>query len=93
MTDDLADRTANVRAIRQPLFTVDVEPPSLVRLAGELDVVGAPTLAGALEPLTRRGGTIRIDLAELTFIDSTGVGALCCAAQHLVNVDASWCST
>jgi anti-anti-sigma factor len=78
MTDDLADRT-----IEQPLFSVSTEPPALLHLAGELDMVGAPALTEALEPLTSRGGNIGMDLAELTFMDSSGINALCQAAQAL----------
>ena len=78
MTDDLADR-----AIEQPMFTVFTEPPSLLHLGGELDMAGAPALTDALEPLTSRGGIIGMDLTRLTFMDSTGINALCQAAQAL----------
>jgi anti-anti-sigma factor len=78
MTDDLAHR-----AIQQSLFTVCAEPPSLLHLAGELDLVGAPGLTDALEPLTSRGANIGVELAQLTFMDSTGINALCLAAHAL----------
>ena len=65
------------------MFTVYTEPPSLLHLAGELDLAGAPALTAALEPLTSRGGTIGMDLTRLTFMDSTGINALCQAAQAL----------
>ena len=78
MTDDLADPP-----VRQSLLTVYAEPPSLLHLAGELDLVGASALTEALEPLTSRGGNIGMDLAQLTFMDSTGINALCRAADAL----------
>ena len=76
MTDDLADVSAR-------LFSVQAGGPSLVRLAGELDMLAAPTLALALKPLTAGGGTVTLDLADLTFMDSTGINALCQAARDL----------
>jgi len=68
---------------QEPMFTVYAEGPSLLRLSGELDVESARTLTSALEPLTRRGGTIRIDVADLTFIDSNGLNVLCTAARDV----------
>ena len=64
-------------------FTVYAESPWLLHLAGELDVVASSALTTALEARARRGGTIGLDLAELTFMDSTGVKAIGNAAQLL----------
>ena len=50
---------------------------------GELDLLGAPTFAETLQPLTSHGGTIRLNLARLTFMDSTGINVLCQAAADL----------
>lgn len=83
MTDDLADQASDDRALRRPWFTVCAEPPSLLHLTGELDMAGAPTLATALEPLIMCGGTIGLNLAALTFMDSTGINALCAAARQV----------
>ena len=58
-----------------PLFTVYAAPPWLLHLEGELDLDGAPALIGALEGPIRRGGVIGLDLARLTFMDSTGTKA------------------
>ena len=46
-------------------------------------MLAAPTLALALKPLTAGGGTVTLDLADLTFMDSTGINALCQAARDL----------
>ena len=59
------------------------DPPTVLHLSGELDIDGAATFARALDPLTNRGGVIGLDLADLTFMDSTGINALCQAAQRL----------
>ncbi len=64
-------------------FAVYADPPTLLHLSGELDAASSSTLAIALDPLTSRGGDVRLDLAELTFIDSTGIKVLCEATQRL----------
>ena len=64
-------------------FAVYADPPTVLHLSGELDVNGAATFAAALEPLIARRGVILLDLADLTFMDSTGINALCQAAQRL----------
>jgi anti-sigma B factor antagonist len=47
-------------------------------LAGELDVASAPTLTAAVEALRSRDhlATLTLDLAELEFMDSTGLACL-----------------
>ena len=58
-------------------------PGSVVHLSGELDIDSAPLLTDALRALARPGGTIELDLTELTFIDSSGIRGLCHAADRL----------
>ena len=50
---------------------------ALVAIAGELDVATVPRVSAALEaePAASAGAVV-IDLAGVTFIDSTGLGAL-----------------
>ncbi|AQL55738.1 anti-sigma factor antagonist [Abyssicoccus albus] len=46
-----------------------------VKLNGELDVYTAPELRSVLEPLREKGDKdIHIDLEELSYMDSTGLG-------------------
>jgi anti-sigma B factor antagonist len=75
-------------AYRPPRFNVDVdERPELVvvRVSGELDLVTEPALQQALE---RAGGRkVRIELAELAFMDSTGLRALLSAARELPELE------
>jgi anti-sigma B factor antagonist len=57
------------------------EPASghvVVALAGELDLAAAPAVADAVGRALSRGtvGEVVIDLAQLTFLDSSGVHAL-----------------
>ncbi|MFS4093538.1 STAS domain-containing protein [Streptomyces sp. AF1A] len=53
-------------------ITTTVDPPGL-RLEGELDATRHQAVMEALSPLTAEGGEVRLDLAELRFID---LGAL-----------------
>ena len=49
----------------------------IVRVVGELDVATAPALRQALNDLIDHGNcTVRLDLARMTFIDSTGLSVL-----------------
>ena len=51
---------------------------------GEIDVMSAPRLHEALEELIGEApGTLLVDLANVTFIDSTGLGTLVVAHRHL----------
>lgn len=50
----------------------------IVRVVGELDVATAPALRQALNDLIDENGcrTVRLDMARMTFIDSTGLSVL-----------------
>jgi anti-sigma B factor antagonist len=50
---------------------------AVVRVAGELDVLGVPLLREGLKSLAEQGiHRVIVDLAELDFVDSTGLGVL-----------------
>jgi anti-anti-sigma factor len=69
-------------AFRPPRFDVAVDEDDgtvVLRLSGELDLVSEPILEAALE--RAKGKRVRIDLAELAFMDSTGLRALLSAAR------------
>jgi anti-sigma B factor antagonist len=53
----------------------------LVRLHGELDIASADGLANSLVELA--GSTVVVDLADLTFMDSSGIGALVRARNRI----------
>lgn len=60
-------------------FSIEVDategaPAVLVR--GELDMSAAPSLLDALTSTAPPSGTLVVDLSEVTFIDSTAIGAL-----------------
>jgi anti-sigma B factor antagonist len=55
-----------------------------VRVGGEVDLATAPQLKAALGDLvTATDGDLRIDCAELAFIDSSGVSVLVAIEQRL----------
>jgi anti-sigma B factor antagonist len=55
----------------------------VVHLAGELDLSTSPDLQEALAPLTRESRRVVVDLADLEFMDSTGLAALLGAHKAL----------
>jgi anti-sigma B factor antagonist len=57
--------------------------PPVVRLAGELDMDTAPAVRQTLEELSESDGRFKLDLAAVTFIDSSGLHLLLDAANRL----------
>jgi anti-sigma B factor antagonist len=49
---------------------------AVFRLVGALDIVSSGTFREAVEPHIRPGGEIIVDMSEITFCDSTGLGAI-----------------
>jgi anti-sigma B factor antagonist len=57
---------------------------AVITLTGELDLSNAPTLHECLLEASSGGAdTIEVDIARLTFIDSTGLGVLVAAQKRL----------
>jgi anti-anti-sigma factor len=81
--NEVRDRESSRSGEHWGSFAVYADPAILLHLSGELEAASASTLASALDPLTTRGGVVGLDLAELTFMDSTGINALCQAKQRL----------
>ncbi len=58
----------------------------VVRVRGEVDVATAPALRESLDGAVDGGpGTVVVDLSEVTFIDSTGLGVLIGARKRCVD--------
>ena len=66
------------------VFEVRIEGNAHVRVSGEMDLRTAPQLVSAIESLA---GTevqrVVVDLSRVTFMDSSGVSALCLAKSKL----------
>jgi anti-anti-sigma factor len=54
----------------------DVDDACVLALAGELDLASSPSLVERVEAVLPDGRPLVLDLRELTFIDSTGLGAI-----------------
>jgi anti-sigma B factor antagonist len=55
---------------------------AVVRLDGRLNMVAAPRLKGAIEDVVARGSThVVVDLSAVSFMDSSGLGALIAALK------------
>jgi stage II sporulation protein AA (anti-sigma F factor antagonist) len=53
-----------------------------IRLRGELDLAGAPSLSDRLRRFRERGESVVLDLDELEFIDMSGLRVLLAAADE-----------
>jgi anti-sigma B factor antagonist len=59
------------------------ESKHVVSLSGEIDAHSAPRLGSRLFGLAEEGKTrVVVDLSEVTFMDSTGIGVLLNALRH-----------
>lgn len=75
------------------LLRVTIEPledARLIRAAGELDMSSAPALRHELEAARDDAVTTLLDMAEVTFIDSTGLHLLLDASQSAEGTDLSF---
>jgi anti-sigma B factor antagonist len=64
------------------LSTRECDGHVIVALRGELDVLDAAGVAGALAAVTIREPWVVVDLAGLGFIDASGLGVLVGARKH-----------
>jgi anti-sigma B factor antagonist len=56
----------------------------LVRLCGELDISGAPTLRELFaQQIQPTGSEVQVDLSGLDFVDSAGIGLLVSACKRI----------
>lgn len=62
----------------------------VIEASGEIDVATAPELAAALDTMIdRRVTEITVDMANVTFIDSSGLGTLVAALKRANEIDAN----
>ncbi|NAP01127.1 anti-sigma factor antagonist [Halomonas sp. MG34] len=61
---------------------VDENNKSVVNLSGEIDAYTAPNLKESLLPLTQKeGNTVEVDLGNVNYMDSTGLGVFISALK------------
>jgi anti-anti-sigma factor len=63
------------------------DDPHGVRLTGEIDMATAPALTEALLTAMAGAKTITIDMADVTFMDSSGLQAILAAAAEATTED------
>lgn len=61
---------------------VEESNKSVVNLSGEIDAYTAPNLKESLLPLTQKeGNTVEVDLGNVNYMDSTGLGVFISALK------------
>ena len=66
-------------------FHVERDGDHRFRLFGELDLANADDLYRQLEPAVQEDGGLRLDLSQLTFMDSQGIHVLLKLAKRCAN--------
>jgi anti-anti-sigma factor len=66
----------------EQLQILGTEDPHGVRLIGEIDMASAPALGEALLAAMAGGKTLTIEMADVTFMDSSGLQAILTAAAE-----------
>ena len=61
----------------------DVQGASVIEVAGEVDAHTAPTVHDAVEATIAPGARVIVDLREVSFLDSTGLGVFVTALKHV----------
>ena len=67
----------------------DVQGASVVEVAGEVDAHTAPTVHDAVEAAIAPGARVIVDLREVSFLDSTGLGVFVTALKHVRDAEAT----
>jgi anti-anti-sigma factor len=57
-------------------FAITSDGPRMFFLSGELDLATLPLMESTIASAVAKGGPITLDLSDLTFIDSSGVGSI-----------------
>jgi len=86
LLDPPDDRGSIASALLRAGFRADVDDTGgcvVVRLQGELDMATAPGLSRVLNhSLDAKPSALTLDLSDLTFVDSTGIGVLITACRR-----------
>jgi anti-sigma B factor antagonist len=83
LTSYIAEERARTRRKGSVVQLLSIEQGRSIRLAGELDMSTAAQLDEVLGTAVEHGGAVTIDLSDLTFMDSTGIGVFLRAAVSL----------
>lgn len=64
-------------------FEITAHGSTLYFLNGELDIATVPLMELAIGPALDRGGPITLDMTDVTFADSSGIGAIMKSVRSL----------
>ena len=64
-------------------FAITAHGSALYSMSGELDVATVPLMEVAIEDAVARGGPITLDMTDVTFADSSGIGAIMKSVKSL----------
>ena len=78
---------AEIRPSTLRLDTVTRSDRTVVIVRGDIDAATAPQLSGLVESLPADTDVIELDLSEVGFLDSTGIGVMAGALRRLELVD------
>ena len=65
------------------VVSIESKKPGIVRLDGEIDMHTVPRLEEAFAEVLAAGGPVSVDMANVTFIDSSGLHFLAKVASSL----------
>ena len=74
---------AEIRPSSLRLDTVSSAERTVVIVRGDIDAATAPQLAAMVDNLVEDVAVIQLDLAEVGFLDSTGIGVMAGALRRL----------
>jgi anti-sigma B factor antagonist len=70
------------------ILTSKTDETCVVRVAGEIDVSNKDELDAALKSVQASGANaVEVDLSEVSYIDSSGIGTLVAAAHRATDAD------
>ena len=74
---------ADIRPSSLRLDTVTADDRTIVIVRGDIDAATAPQLAALMDSLPEDATVIELDLTEVGFLDSTGLGVMAGALRRL----------
>jgi anti-sigma B factor antagonist len=72
-------------ADNKDIWSIKVDKNGVIRMAGEIDYTVTPKIrTGLLNYIEKTKGSLKLDLSELDYLDSSGLAVFIEARRHLV---------
>lgn len=72
-------------AENKDIWSIKVDKSGVIRMAGEIDYTVTPKIrTGLLNYIEKTKGSLKLDLSELDYLDSSGLAVFIEARRHLV---------